>query len=108
MIIINKFDNFTNFDYKGLSQILISLSPQEMTLLAGIIGTLCTFSLSSSELNVLGNFLQSIGQLISLAQAQKALQEQTNNVSINDLNKVKQELDYKINYLYQSFKKNIK
>lgn len=79
-----------------------------MAALSGLIGTICTFNLTSAELNILGNFLQAIGQTIAVAQAQAAILEQQNTLSKYDFMNYKKELDYKINYLYQILNLKIK
>ena len=108
MILINKFENFTNFDYKGLSQTLLSLTPTEMAALAGIVGTICTISLTSAELNILGNFLEAVGQIILVAQAQASNQTQQNQVPSTDFIAFQKEINYKLNYLYQLLNIKIK
>lgn len=66
-------DEFLDTDFKAFSQLLLSIPPLEFGLLSGIIGTLISSVLSSSELNSLGNFLEAIGQVMLAIQAQEQL-----------------------------------
>lgn len=100
MIII---DNFC----KSFAEALISLSPTEMSALTGIVGTLCTINLNQQELNILGSFIQAVGQIIIVAEAQASNQESYTSISSEEFNKFKKEIEYKINYLYQKTNKTL-
>ena len=106
MIKIENINNFTNFDFKGLSQLLMSLSPIEMAALSSIVGTLCSIPLNTLELNVVGNFLQAVGQIMCVAQAQSSLinANQPNQEFIN----YKNEIDYKLNKIIKELNIKIK
>ena len=79
-----------------------------MAALCGIVGTLCTINLTLQELNILGNFIQAVGQIICVAQAQASNRQSDNSISNEDFYKFKNEIEYKLNYLYQITKTKIK
>ena len=79
-----------------------------MAALTGIIGTICTISLNSAELNILGNFLEAVGQIILVAQAQASNLNEQNQVTLNQFNNFQNEINYKLNYLYNLLNIKIK
>lgn len=63
-------NDFLDFDFKSFSSFLSSIPPLELGFISGIIGTIISAPLSSSELNTIGNFLEAIGQVMLTIQAQ--------------------------------------
>ncbi len=57
------------------SSILLSLTPEQFTAIAVLIGFLAADDLSVDEQNTLGNFLMTIGQIIVTIAGQKAILE---------------------------------
>ena len=74
------FKNFMNQDYKTFSKALFSLNAYEFALVATLIGFAIGPTLSTVEQNSLGNFFETIGQILLTLNAQ--------NLTI-DANKIK-------------------
>lgn len=103
---MESFNDFTNVDYKQMSSILNQLSPLEFGTIGCLIGLILSSSLSSNELNSLGNFLELVGQVMLTCQAQmETVSSQSSNQNYTQL---KKELDEKFNFIMNILnKKNI-
>lgn len=99
-------NDFANFDYKGFSEFLNSLSPLEFGAIGCLAGLLISVPLSSNEQNIVGNFLELVGQVILTVQAQDSSQG-PNYVTQEALNAFEAKMDRKINYIISEIK-NIK
>ena len=76
MVFINTFFNqYNKEDLKGFSKFLASLSPEEFTILACVLGISITTFLNNNEKNSIGNFLELMGQVILTNQAQEVLRQ---------------------------------
>lgn len=82
---------------KDCESLLFSLSPQQLALLASLIGILLSCDLDSNKQGALGNFFSSIGQTLQTTSAQAELLEGSgNNKNLLDkINNLKQQI-YKL------------
>jgi len=82
---LSKCDENNGNDQKNIFiASLLSLPPQQFTLLSSIIGIIFTENLNLNEQNSIGNFIVGVGQTILVAAAQGQLLESlkpTNNTS---------------------------
>lgn len=83
---------------KELYNLIFSLPPKQLTLVAVLLGFLLLDDLSANEQNTLGNFLMLIGQVLetSATQMQYLQGLQSNNMNsqiINDINRIKRKLN---------------
>ncbi len=100
----NFFDDLSNYDFKGFSQFLASLSPLEFSTIGSVLGILLSIPLTSSELNSLGNFLELVGQVMLTYQAQ--LELITPSYPENEeFQRLKADIDKKYNELLAILKK---
>lgn len=83
-------NNFANLDYKNFSDLLLSLSPLELTALGCILGIYIAIPLNRNASNSLGNFFELIGQVMLTYSAQAT--NLAPNSTLIDLNNLREEL----------------
>ena len=71
----NVINDFSNFDFKSLSEFLKSLSPLELSTIGCVLGLIMIPTLTSDEQNSLGNFFELVGQVLLTSAAQQSLLE---------------------------------
>ena len=94
--------NDANFDFSEFSNWLFSLSPIDFVIIGTIAGLLISKNLTINQQNTIGNFLELIGEVILTYNAQEIT---LNNKYNNPYNLSIQDLNNKIDYLYQEFLK---
>ena len=72
ILFINFYMRFDNNEIRNYADFLYSLTPNELGIIASLAGLYLSQGLTSNQQNTIGNFLESIGQLIQL----KLLKEQ--------------------------------
>lgn len=87
-----------------MSSILSDLSPLEFGVLGCIIGIILSATLSSDDLNSLGNFFELVGQVMLTVQAQMENGTPTHTHS-EEFYSLKKEMDDKYNYLLKLLNK---
>ena len=92
--------NDSNFDFSEFSNWLFSLSPIDFVIIGTIAGLLISKNLTINQQNTIGNFLELIGEVILTYNAQEIT---LNNKYNNPYNLSIQDLNNKIDYLYQEF-----
>lgn len=93
---------------------LCDMSPDDLVLLATIIGTLLSKDMTLDEQNLWGNFLQAIGQTILVINAKLTLeqdalqnaQEQNNNNQASNMSKEIELLKNRISQLEKELRKD--
>lgn len=76
----SNYNNFTNQDYKGLSEWLNTLNPYEFTIVGIITAFLIAPVLNANQQNSVGNFFEVIGQVLLVIAAQEiTVQQATQN-----------------------------
>lgn len=101
---MDTINDFANFDYKNLSNILNNLSPLEFGALGCVIGLLISIPLNNNDLNTIGNFFELVGQVMLTVQAQGD-SKSPQSATINDVNNLKTEMNDKINTILKMFYK---
>ena len=71
----NVINDFSNFNFKSLSEFLKSLSPLELSTIGCVLGLIMIPTLTSDEQNSLGNFFELVGQVLLTSAAQQSLLE---------------------------------
>lgn len=87
-----------------MSSILSDLSPLEFGVLGCIVGIILSSSLSSADLNSLGNFFELVGQVMLTVQAQMENGTPT-HTHAQEFYMLKKEMDDKYNYLLKLLNK---
>lgn len=89
----NEFDynNFKNMSCNSFIEYLLTLTANELALLASVLGFLLAQGIDANKQNSLGNFFELIGQVLLTISAQ--------NIELQPNYPSKQELQRQINYL---------
>ena len=72
------------------SKWIMSLKPEEFTILSVLTGYILSQFLNTNEQNAIGNWLENVGQILLTISAQSFLLEP--DVTINDINELKKEI----------------
>lgn len=89
-------NNFANFDYKNFGDLLLSLSPLELSTLGCILGIYIAIPLDKKASASLGNFFNLIGQVLLVYSSQE-MNLAPNNATVNDINNLREEFFTYIN-----------
>lgn len=90
--------DFASFDYKSFVDLLMSLGTYEFTLISTILGFFIAKPLNAAQQNSLGNFFELIGQIMLTLSAQ-SYNLAPSNVTVNNFNDFKEDIEKRLDYL---------
>lgn len=91
------FEKFINQDFPSFSDWLFSLDPYEFTMISVVAGFLISPMLTVNQQNSLGNFFETLGQILLTVNAQTTTLQQASNSKYiknleSEISKLKKEL----------------
>ncbi len=95
-------NNFSYKEFKNLASILNNLSAFEISLIGSILGLIISEGLDMNEQNIIGNFLELVGQVILTYNAKV---DSLYNINYNNLKFQIDKLNLEINNLKNKIKK---